>query len=100
MTAWDPTVPVICRLCSDEKLVAELSRGIDGYLTDVCLVCLQRELQVILTQVAAILEPQTQIDQSTIRTDNEITQEVDLKVLSCGHASTCWCPICHYCEDV
>ena len=100
MTTWDPSVPVICRLCSDEKLVAELSRDADGYLTDVCLVCRQKELQAILVQVAAILEPHGQVVKVDPLASNETTQEVVMEKLPCGHVSTCWCFTCHFCEDI
>lgn len=98
---------VVCRLCLGQNRPQELSRDADGHLTDVCLVCRQKELQAVLAQVAAILGPETVIDQSTIDPNSEITQEITVgtiskavEVLLCGHRTTCWCSNCHYCEDV
>jgi len=84
----------------DTKALSELSRSGSGQVTDICLVCRERELRAVLAQVEAILAPETVIDQSTIQSSNEITVEVDLKILQCGHPTTCWCSNCHYCEDL
>jgi hypothetical protein len=88
----------MCCLCFESKRLEELSQDADGHLTDVCLVCRQKELQAILAQVAAILAPEAVIDQSTIRPNNEITQEVVVYMRRCGHSSVRWWGDCPDCE--
>ena len=89
----------VCSLCFESNRLEELSRDADGHLTNICLVCRQKELQIILAQVAAILKSGNWVDE-TARQDNEVTIEVNLQVLPCGHRTTCWCSRCHTCEDV
>lgn len=82
----------------DTKALSELSRSTSGEITDVCLVCRERELRAVLAQVEAILSIDNQLANPK-NSDSEITQEV-LRALPCGHFSTCWCKSCHVCEDV
>lgn len=66
---------VICRLCMDTKALSELSRSASGHITDVCLVCRERELRAVLAQVEAILANDDQAAYHRY-SDNEITVEV------------------------
>lgn len=66
---------IICRLCFDTKALSELSRSASGHVTDVCLVCRERELRAVLAQVEAILSHDNQLANPK-HSDSEITLEV------------------------
>lgn len=66
---------VICRLCMETKALSELSRSADGHITDVCLVCRERELRAVLAQIEAILAFDAYLAGPTYR-DGDITQEL------------------------
>lgn len=89
---------VICKLCLESKWMSELSTTSDGHYTDVCLTCFQRETRAIVAQLEAIMGLTLVVKPKT--SDNEITQEVTLKVCECGYVIDCWCKRCHICEDV
>jgi hypothetical protein len=95
---------VICRLCFETKALSELSRSASGDITDVCLVCREKELRAVLAQVEAILTTDDQFVDSKHpkNPDNEITVEtvVVKHCYWCAHQIECWCGRCHYCEDV
>lgn len=97
------TVPraVICRLCMDTKALSELSRSAGGQVTDICLVCRERELRAVLAQVEAILAIDNQLANPK-HPDTELTVEVKRKTFLCGciDDGSCWCNRCHFCEDV
>lgn len=86
---------MICRLCMDTKALSELSRDVSGQVSDICLVCRERELRAVLAQVEAILSLSF-----PNHPDNEITVEVVRKTLVCGHVDheNCWCGSCHVCH--
>lgn len=85
----------------ETKALSELSRSTSGHITDVCLVCRERELRAVLAQVEAILSLDNQLANPK-HSDSEITMEVARKFYPCGHVDdgTCWCLRCHFCEDV
>lgn len=88
---------VICRLCMDTKALSELSRSASGDITDICLVCRERELRAVLAQVEALLAA----DEMFVRpkySDDEITQEVVLKICEHGYVVDGRRNRCHYCE--
>jgi hypothetical protein len=66
---------VICRLCMETKALSELSRSASGHVTDVCLVCRERELRAVLAQVEAILAIDDQLANPK-HPDDEITQVI------------------------
>lgn len=89
---------VICRLCFETKALSELSRSASGHITDVCLVCRERELRAVLVKVEAILANDSQLANPK-HSDNEITLEVVRKLHDCGHVDDgCWCLRCHICK--
>lgn len=91
---------MICRLCFDTKALSELSRTTSGHITDVCLVCRERELRAVLAQVEAILALDDRLANPR-HPDGEETQTIQRKNFDCGHIDDgCWCLCCHYCEDV
>jgi hypothetical protein len=93
------TQTVMCCLCFESKAVQELSKDVDGNLTDVCLVCRQKELQAVLTQVAVILSEEVRIEQSTTQSNSEITQGVVIYSRRCGHVTVKWWEPCSVCEE-
>lgn len=89
---------IICRLCFETKALSELSRSANGHITDVCLVCRERELRAVLAQVEAILSLDNQLADPK-HPDSELTQKVTLKFFECGHVDDgCWCLRCHICH--
>jgi hypothetical protein len=69
------TQTVLCCLCFESKRLDELSRDADGDLTDVCLVCRQKELQAVLAQIVVILATDDQLVDSQ-RSNCETTQVI------------------------
>lgn len=91
---------IICRLCFETKALSELSRAPSGHITDVCLVCRERELRAVLAQVEAILSLDDQLAKPK-HPDNEITLEVVRRFHDCGHVDDgCWCLRCHVCDPM
>lgn len=91
---------IICRLCMEAKALSELSRSANGQVTDICLVCRERELRAVLAQVEAILSLDHQLAHPKY-SDGELTKEVKLKFFECGHVDDgCWCLRCHVCDPM
>lgn len=80
--------------------MSELAVTSDGHYTSVCLTCWQREVQAIVSSLEAIMGLTVIEKPKPVTTDNEITQEVTLRVCECGYVIDCWCNRCHICEDV
>lgn len=89
---------IICRLCYESKALSELSRAPDGAITDVCLVCRERELRAVLAQVEAILATDDRLANPR-HPDGETTQVIQRETFECGHVDDgCWCLRCHVCD--